>query len=173
MPGYNAAKGVVQLEGHGVMYSVCVLRPKSRGTVRLRSSNASARPEFRSGVLSHPEDLELSLRGLRMGLSLLDQPALRAVLGDRKRPAPGVMTDEDLRAYIRSHAKTVYHPAGTAKMGDADDPMAVVDPKLRVHGVAGLRVADASVMPTLPSGNTNAPSIMIGARAAEFIREAG
>ncbi|WP_238364635.1 GMC family oxidoreductase [Mesobacterium pallidum] len=171
MPGYNAAKGVMQIEGHGVTYSVCVLRPRSRGTVKLRSSDPAERGIFRSGVLSHPDDLALSLKALRMGLSLLDQPALTAVLGDRKRPAPGPDSDESLTDYIRSHAKTVYHPAGTARMGAADDPEAVVGADLRVRGVGGLRVADASVMPCLPSGNTNAPTIMIGARAARFIQE--
>lgn len=170
MPGYNAAKGVMQLEGHGVTYSVCVLRPKSRGEVRLRSADPLAPPLFRSGVMSDPDDMELSLQALRRGLDLLAQPALQSVLAERKRPAADVQTDEDLRSYIRAHVKTVYHPAGTAKMGAASDPMAVVDAALKVHGVDGLRVADASVMPCLPSGNTNAPSIMIGARAADFIR---
>ena len=172
MPGYNAAKGVVRLEGHGVVYSVCVLRPKSRGSVRLVSRDPLHRGRFVSGVMSHPDDLALSLKALRMGLGLLDQPALRSVLDARKRPEPGPDTDESLRAYIRGHVKTVYHPAGTARMGAEDDPMAVVDARLRVRGIKVLRVADASVMPCLPSGNTNAPSIMIGARAAAFLAEA-
>ncbi|MEQ5869050.1 GMC family oxidoreductase N-terminal domain-containing protein [Sagittula sp. NFXS13] len=170
MPGYNAAKGVVQLEGHGVVFSVCVLRPKSRGEVRLRSADPADPPVFRSGVMSDPADMALSIAALRKALGLLEQPALQAVMAERKRPAPGPDTDETLTEYIRSHAKTVYHPAGTSKMGSASNPMAVVDQRLAVHGIKGLRVADASVMPCLPSGNTNAPTIMIGARAADFIR---
>lgn len=169
MPGFSGATGVDANVGHGVIYSVCVLRPKSRGRVTLASRDPNARGLFTSGTFTHPDDLALSLKGLRMGLSLLDQPALKAALTNRRRPQPGPDTDETLLQHIRDHTKTVYHPAGTAKMGDRADEGAVVDSELRVHEISGLRVADASVMPTITSGNTNAPTIMIGARAAEFI----
>lgn len=171
MPAFSGAPGVPPIDGHGISFSVCVLRPKSRGAVALRSADAAAPGLFRSGVLSHPDDVELSLKGVRLALSLLEQPALKAVAGRRRLPGEGADTEESLIAHIRSAAKTVYHPVGTARMGAAGDPMSVVDPRLRVIGVEGLRVADASVMPNLVSGNTNAPSIMIGSRAAEFVRE--
>lgn len=171
MPSFAGAPGVVPIEGHGISFSVCVLRPKSRGSVELRSSDPSAKGLFNSGVLTHPDDIALSLKGLRLALSLLDQPTLKNTLGKRRLPEAGPDSDESLTGHIRAAAKTVYHPVGTAKIGDPADPMSVVDSRLRVRGVQGLRVADASVMPYLVSGNTNAPSIMIGARAAEFIRE--
>ena len=169
MPGFSGGPGVPPIPGHGVSFSTCVLRPKSRGTITLRSKDASESGQFHSGVLSHPDDVALSLKGLRLSLSLLAQPAFQRVLGQRRLPIEGSDSDEDLLAHMRATAKTVYHPAGTARMGDAKDPAAVVDPQLRVIGVDGLRVADASVMPQLVSVNTNAPTIMIGARAAEFV----
>ncbi|WBU59278.1 GMC family oxidoreductase [Paracoccus albus] len=172
MPGFSGAPGVAPIEGHGISFSVCVLRPKSRGSVELRSSDPETKGLFRGGVLTDPGDVELSLKGLRLALSLLDQPALSRVLGRRRLPEEGPDTEDSLIAHIRDSAKTVYHPVGTAKIGDAADDMSVVDPHLRVRGIDGLRVADASVMPNLISGNTNAPSIMIGARAAEFIKGA-
>lgn len=170
MPGFAGAPGVDPIEGHGISFSVCVLRPKSRGSVELRSKDPNVQGLFRSGVLSHPDDVDLTLKGLRLALSLLDQPALQEVLGTRRLPQAGDDSEEALIRHIRASAKTVFHPVGTAKIGDRDDETSVVDAQLRVHGVSGLRVADASVMPYLVSGNTNAPSIMIGARAAEFIK---
>lgn len=171
MPAFSGAPGVDPIDGHGISFSICVLRPASRGSVELRSSDPDAKGLFNGEVLSDPRDIELSLKGLRVALSLLDQPSLKQVLGTRRLPAEGPDTDETLVQHIRAAAKTVYHPVGTAKIGDAADDMSVVDSRLRVRGVEGLRVADASVMPYLVSGNTNAPSIMIGARAAEFIGE--
>ena len=169
LPGFAGAPGMPPLPGHGFSASVCVLRPHSRGSVTLRGSDPALPGLFRAGVLSHPADVALSLRGLRLLLDILDQPALRDVLGKRHLPVAGNETDAALTAHIRAQAKTVYHPAGTARMGDAADPDAVCDSQLRVIGVHNLRVADASVMPNLVSGNTNAPTMMIAARAADFV----
>jgi len=167
LPGFAGAPGQPPQDGHGISWSVCVLRPKSRGQVALRAADPALPGLFRAGVLSHPEDVELSVKALRLALSLADQPALATILGPRRQS----LRDDDaaLRAHVRDSAKTVYHPAGTARMGDPDDPLAVCDPRLNVIGVRGLRVADASVMPDLVSGNTNAPTMMIAARAAGFV----
>lgn len=171
LPGFAGAPGVPPLPGHGISVSACVLRPKSRGTITLRGADPALPGLFRAGVLSHPEDVALSLDALRLTLGLFDQPALASLTGARHQPAA---TDEaSLLAHIRASAKTVYHPAGTARMGDEADPLAVCDPRLRVLGVRGLRIADASVMPGLTSGNTNAPVMMIAARAADFIAAGG
>lgn len=177
LPGFAGAPGQPPLDGHGISWSVCVLRPKSRGAVALRGADPALPGLFQAGVLSHPEDVALSLKALRLALSLADQPALAGILGPRRQPPPEppheAKDDATLTAHIRASAKTVYHPAGTARMGAAEDPLAVVDPRLRVIGVRGLRVADASVMPDLVSGNTNAPTMMIAAHAAAFIAAGG
>lgn len=158
--------------GHGLSIGPCFLRPHSRGTVKLRSSNPADTALFRSNSLSNPVDVQALKRGVRLAIKILEQPALAQLVKRRVLPKPGVEADENaLEAYIRETAKTVFHPAGTAKMGSSQDRMAVVDAKLKVFGVEKLRVADASIMPSLVSGNTNAPTIMIGARAASFMLE--
>jgi choline dehydrogenase-like flavoprotein len=169
MPTFGGGPGVPPIEGHGIGFSICVLRPASRGEIKLRSADPTSPGLFRSGVLSDDQDVQTSLRGLRLALSLLDQPALQSVTTERQLPPVGPDTDASLTDYIRGRAKTVYHPVGTAKMGPDADPMAVLTPELCVRGVEGLRVADASAMPRLTSGNTNAPTMMIGARAVSFI----
>jgi len=169
MPTFGGSPGVPPIEGHGIGFSICVLRPASRGEIKLRSADPTSPGLFRSGVLSDDQDVQTSLRGLRLALSLLDRPALRSVTAERQLPPVGPDTDASLIDYIRGRAKTVYHPVGTAKMGPETDPMAVLTPELCVRGVDGLRVADASAMPRLTSGNTNAPTMMIGARAVSFI----
>jgi choline dehydrogenase len=156
--------------GHGISIGPCFLRPQSRGTVKLRSSDPRDPALFNANALSAPADLETLVRGVELAIKITEQPALAKLIKRRVLPKPGVERDpEALRAYIRSVSKTVFHPSGTAKMGQSDDRMAVVGEDLRVFGVEGLRVADASIMPTLVSGNTNAPSIMIGERAARFV----
>jgi choline dehydrogenase len=156
--------------GHGIAIGPCFLRPQSRGTVKLRSSDPKDPALFNANSLSNPADLETLVRGVELAIKITEAPSLARIIKRRALPKPGVEKDpQALRDYVRSIAKTVFHPAGTAKMGSADDAMAVVGEDLRVRGVSGLRVADASIMPTLVSGNTNAPSIMIGERAARFI----
>ncbi|MGO7300679.1 GMC family oxidoreductase [Rhizobium ruizarguesonis] len=156
--------------GHGLSIGPCYLRPRSRGTIRLRSADPNDKAEFDANLLSDPADLDTLVRGVETAIRILDAPALAKLIKRRVLPKPGVESDPAaLRDYIRQTAKTVFHPAGTARMGRADDPMAVVGADLKVRGVEGLRVCDASVMPTLVSGNTNAPVMMIAARAAAFI----
>ena len=156
--------------GHGMSCHVCVLRPKSRGTVRLASRDARDAPLIDPRFLAEPEDLAGLVRGFKLVRRILDAPALAAFPSTELYTA-GVRDEAEIERAIRARADTVYHPVGTCRMGS--DAGAVLDPELRVRGVEGLRVADCSVMPSLIGGNTNAPAIMIGERAAEFMRRAG
>ena len=158
------------IQKHGIAIGPCFLRPKSRGSVRLRSGNPKDRALFDAGSFRDSDDLEVLVRGVLKSIEILEAPALARLIKRRALPEPGIEKDPSaLRAYVRQSAKTVFHPVGTAKMGPDSDRMAVVDAELRVRGVQGLRVADASVMPTLISGNTNAPTMMIAERCARFI----
>jgi choline dehydrogenase-like flavoprotein len=154
--------------GTGFSCHVCLLRPKSRGNVGLHSADPMAPPRIDPKFLSEPDDLETMVAGYKTTQRLMQTPALKA-LQKKDMFTADVRTDDDIRAILRARVDTVYHPVGTCKMG-VDDPSAVVDPRLKVHGIDGLRVVDASVMPTLIGGNTNAPSIMIGEKAADMIR---
>nr|WP_315595309.1 GMC family oxidoreductase N-terminal domain-containing protein [uncultured Cupriavidus sp.] len=155
---------------HGYSCHVCVLRPRSRGQVRLRSADTREAPMIDMRLLSHPQDMEDLVTGVRVAKRIIDEPALARFGGRRLHSAHlrGDGTDDDaIRQYIREYCETAYHPVGTCRMGH--DAESVVDPALRVRGVQGLRVADASIMPLLVSGNTNAPAIMIGEKAADLI----
>jgi len=154
--------------GTGFTCHVCLLRPKSRGSISLGSADPFAAPLIDPNFLGEADDLETMVAGFKTTRRLMETPALRA-LQKKDMFTEGVRTDDDIRNVLRARVDTVYHPVGTAKMG-VNDPMAVVDPKLRVYGLEGLRVVDASIMPTLIGGNTNAPTIMIGEKAAEMIK---
>jgi choline dehydrogenase-like flavoprotein len=157
--------------GHGMSCHSCALRPKSRGRLKLASRDAREPPRIDPGFLSDSEDLETLVRGFKLVRRIFAQPAFEWVGGGdpaRELYFGQVRTDDDIRAAIRERADTIYHPVGTCRMGS--DERAVVDPQLRVRGIEGLRVVDASVMPTLVSGNTNAPVVMIAEKAAELIR---
>lgn len=153
--------------GGGFSCHVCVLRPKSKGDVRLASADPMADPLIDPNFLSDADDLHRLMRGARIVFRIMEAPALRAVSGPYLYEGPAA-SDDALIADIKLRSDTIYHPVGTCRMGS--DARAVVDPFLRVKGVSGLRVADASVMPNLVSGNTNAPSIMIGEKAADLVR---
>jgi choline dehydrogenase-like flavoprotein len=155
---------------HGVMLGLCVLRPRSRGELRLRSANPLDRPAIDPKYLSDPDDLRLTLLGLRLARRIAASRAFAKVVAAEVWPGPSAISDADLASYVRRTASTYFHPVGTCKMGS--DEMSVVDAALRVHGIEGLRVADGSIMPTLVSGNTNAPIIMIGEKAADLLLEA-
>lgn len=156
------------IELHGMELNPCVLRPKSRGRVTLRSGDANAPIAFTTGFLSDPDDLATLVAGVKIARKILRQPALQAVISQEYAPgAAEEISDEAIVSHIMATAKTVYHPVGTCRMGT--DEAAVVDAELKVRGVPRLRICDASVMPRLISGNTNAPTIMIAERCADFI----
>jgi len=154
--------------GTGFSCHVCLLRPTSRGSVWLNSADPLAAPAIDPNFFGEESDVETMVAGFRLTKRLLDTPALRS-LQKQDLFTADVKTDDDIRAILRARSDTVYHPVGTCKMG-VGDPLAVVDPKLKVHGMEGLRVVDASIMPTLIGGNTNAPTIMIGEKAADMIK---
>lgn len=156
--------------GFGYSCHVCVLRPHSRGTVGLSSADPLAPPRIDPAYLADERDADLLLRGARLMRDILAAPAF-APYRHKEIHTEGVETDADLMRHIRARADTIYHPVGTCRMGVDDE--AVVDPLLRVRGLEGLRVVDASIMPTLIGGNTNAPTIMIAEKAADLIRAAG
>ena len=153
----------------GFTMSVCQLRPESRGTVRLRSPDPLEAPEIRPNYLSAELDRRCAVAGVRLARRLAATPALKPYVAEEYRPGAGARTDQELLEFAREHGATIFHPAGTCRMGS--DRMAVVDERLRVHGIAGLRVVDASIMPTLVSGNTHAPVVMIAEKASDLIRE--
>ena len=152
---------------YGISIHVCLLRPKSAGKVSLYGNNAKLHPKINLNLMSHPDDVKLMIDGVKIARNILQQSPLVEKNGQEIFPGNDCQTDEQIQQFLQEKANTIYHPVGTCKMGQ--DDMAVVDARLQVHGVKGLRVVDASIMPTLISGNTNAPTIMIGAKAADMI----
>lgn len=158
------------LSGHGISINPCFLRPRSRGTVQLASPDASVAARFDGGFLSEQADVDTLVRGVQLARKIMRAPSLSKLISEELAPfAKADASNEELQAYVRSRAKTVYHPAGTCRMGAASAPGTVVTPDLKVQGIEGLRVCDASVIPTLVSGNTNAPVVMIAERCADFM----
>lgn len=168
VPGYRSHRGRLFEWGHGYAVHTCVLRPRSIGALRL---NARRELEIDFNFLADMDDAKVLIEGLKLARRILADSAFDGLRGKEMLPGAEVQTDEQLLAYIREYGATVFHPVGTCKMGV--DARSVVTPELQVIGLAGLRVADASIMPTLISGNTNAPCIMIGEKAAELILAAG
>jgi choline dehydrogenase-like flavoprotein len=161
--------------GHGYSCHVCLLRPRSRGSVTLASPNPLAAPLIDPAFLSDPDDTARLVRGFKLMRHILAQPALAQYGGREVAASSAAQTDAEIEAYVRQHADTIYHPVGTCRMGPAHQAAeggSVVAADLRVHGLQGLRVVDASVMPQIVGGNTNAPTIMIAEKASELIRRA-
>jgi len=153
----------------GVTSSVCVLRPESRGHLHITSADPVAQPAIVANYLGEEVDRQVTIDGMKLARRIAEQPAFKQHLKREVVPGPDVKSDEEMLAVAREKGTTVFHPCGTCKMGS--DAKAVVDQRLRVHGVEGLRVVDASIMPNLISGNTNAPAIMIAEKASDMIRE--
>ena len=166
---YAAGQFGVLEKAPGMTCAICPVKPDSRGTVMAQSPDPFARPAIRPNYLAARGDQELLARGIRMVREIFAQPAIAKYSVEEILPGPGTASDEEILAFNRQYGTTIYHPVGTCRMGE--DPASVVDSRLRVRGIAGLRVADASVMPTLTTGNTNAPTIMIGEKAAAMILE--
>lgn len=167
--GTGIEKGVAAMPQGGVTLNSCHLRPRSRGSLRLASADPAKAPLIDPNYLSDPHDREMSIRGLKLTQEIMAQePLAKYVLAERL-PGPDVRTDQDYFDFICEHSKTSHHCAGTCRMGS--DPGAVVDPRLRLNGIAGLRVVDNSIMPKVISSNTNAAAIMIGEKAADMIRQ--
>ncbi|OEY95334.1 alcohol dehydrogenase [Acinetobacter qingfengensis] len=164
VPGYRSHRGRLFEWGHGYAIHTCVLRPKSIGEVRI---NAKKQMEIDYNFFEKEEDMKVLIEGVKLAQNILKQKEFEVFNGKEILPGPHVKTNADYEKYVRESAATVFHPIGTCKMGT--DAMSVVDPQLKVYGFRNLRVADASIMPDLISGNTNAPCIMIGERAADFI----
>ena len=159
--------GMQKLPGYGFSLHACALRPKSRGHLTLDSRDPRSLPNIQPNYLSEPDDLQVLLEAFQMARDIIAQPAMQRIQKNLWLPEKTLTKRKDIVAFIRQYAETIYHPVGTCKMGE--DELAVVDSELRVHGTDGLRVVDASIMPTLISGNTNAPVIAIAEKAAEMI----
>jgi choline dehydrogenase len=152
----------------GFTLSVCQLRPEARGHVRIRSPDPFEPPEMQPNYLSTELDRRTALAGVRAARAIAATPAMQPFVKREVKPGPGASSDADLLAFCRDQGATIFHPSGTCRMGT--DALAVIDPRLRVHGLAGLRVVDCSAMPTLVSGNTNAPVVMMAEKAVDMIR---
>jgi choline dehydrogenase len=154
---------------HGVTLNPCLLRPKARGSVRLSSSDPLMPPQVDPQFFGDPDDLRLTIAGLRYAREVLATSPVREMVKLELFPGSAVSSDEDLATHCRRTVKTNYHPVGTCRMGREGDPDAVVTPDLTVRGVACLRIVDASIMPTIPSGNTNAPVLAIADKAVDVM----
>jgi choline dehydrogenase-like flavoprotein len=167
----NLRSAAATLFGHGYSLHVCKLRPLSRGHVALKSADPAADPLIDPNYLSDPEDMATMVGGVKAARRVLAAHAFDPYRGPEMQPGAQVRSDDEIGRFIRARAETIYHPVGTCKMGR--DDMSVVDDMLRVHGLEGLRVVDASVMPALVGGNTNAPTVMIAEKAADLIMGRG
>ena len=171
-PSFFMAHGFGEMDvddAHGYSLGPCLIRPKSHGAITLRSANPFEHPVIDPNYFDHPDDVEAMLAGLKAALKIGQAPAFKPYHDRIYRPTIHHQSDDGLRDYIRNYAETLYHPVGTCKMGN--DPLAVVSPELKVHGIAGLRVVDASIMPDVVGGNTNAPVVMIAEKSAEMIKQ--
>jgi choline dehydrogenase len=163
--------GRTQMKRNGYSLHICTLRPESRGTIRLKSKDPNEHPLIDANYLAERRDLDTLIAGFKIGREIFADEAFNPYRDAEFQPGVDVKTDAEIEQWIRGHCETIYHPVGTCKMGPSTDPMAVVDNRCRVHGLVGLRVVDASVMPTLVGGNTNAPTVMIAERVAGFMQE--
>ncbi|MBD6617684.1 choline dehydrogenase [Komarekiella sp. 'clone 1'] len=167
-PTYYLNHGFTKPKGHGFTLGPSLLHPQSKGSITLRSNNPLEPPVIQPNYLAIQSDLQVLIAGVKLSRKLIKMQAFDAFRGEELVPGSQVQQEEDICAFIRNTAETLYHPVGTCKMGN--DPLAVVNSQLQVHGVQGLRVVDASIMPSIVSGNTNAPTIMIGEKAADMIK---
>ncbi len=166
-PAYFVDHGRVTYEGHASTIGPVLVSPKSRGRLWVESADPAEPPKFVTNMLSEREDVDALVTGVEIARDIASHRPLAELLGEELLPGPAIEDREAIEEDLRERVETLYHPVGTCRMGS--DERAVVDPELRVRGVDRLRVADASIMPLIPGGNTNAPSIMIGEKAADLI----
>jgi choline dehydrogenase-like flavoprotein len=172
-PAYFVDHGSEEFDGHAFTMGPVLVTPRSRGYVKLRSADPAAKPRIRTNSLSEPEDVASFVASVKLAREWAHTAPLTEATGREFYPGPDVVSDEDIETWVRSHLELLYHPSGTCRMGAASDDQAVVDPELRVRGLDGLRVIDASVFPLIPGGNTNAPTMMVAERGADLIRQDG
>ena len=170
-PAYYRNHGIARMKGSYFGFGPTLVTPESRGEITLRSADPHAAPAIRVNYLSTENDMKTLVAGVRMARELAHAKSFDDFRGDELPEGAGATTDAEIGEFIRRETETLYHPVGTCKMGN--DEMAVVDARLRVHGIDGLRVIDASIMPRVPAGNTNAPTLMIAEKAADMIRQSG
>jgi choline dehydrogenase len=164
---YRHLKAAVR--GHGFQAHVGPMRSPSRGRVRLASADPEAAPKIAFNYMAEEQDWIDFRRCIRLTREIFAQPAFASYAGAEIQPGPAATSDDELDAFVREHVESAFHPCGTARLGRRDDPLAVVDPECRVIGVDSLRVADSSVFPRITNGNLNAPSIMVGEKAADHV----
>ena len=169
IPGYRESPSQMIGYGRGYVVTAALLRPTSRGSLTLADADPETPPRIDPNLLGTDEDLDVLTDGLAITRRLANAPAFSGLAGTERYPGDAVQSRDELRSYVQNHGATIFHPVGTCRMGS--DEMAVVDSRLRVRGLAGLRVVDASIMPSIVGGNTNAPTIMIAEKAADMIRE--
>jgi choline dehydrogenase-like flavoprotein len=166
-PAYFVDHGAEEFDGHAFTLGPVLISPKSRGEVRLAAADPVAKPRIITNSLAEPEDLAALVTGIELARELVNAEPLKSAAGREIYPGAGVRDDADVEDFVRRNLELLYHPSGTCRMGGAD---AVLDPELRVRGIEGLRVIDASVFPVIPGGNTNAPTIMVAERAADLVK---
>jgi choline dehydrogenase-like flavoprotein len=167
-PAYFVDHGATTYDGHAFTIAPVLVSPKSRGHVKLRSADPTAPPRILTNMLVEPEDIASMVAGVKIARDIASAGPLKDLCGAELLPGSPVTDNDDIEADVRRRVETLYHPVGTCRMGS--DEGAVVDPQTRVRGIEGLRVVDASIMPLIPGGNTNAPTIMIAEYAADLIR---
>jgi choline dehydrogenase len=168
-----AYDGSTLAQEHGFQAHVGPMRSKSRGWVRLASANPHDKPRVMFNYLSHADDVIEMRACVRLTREIFAQPAFDRYRGREIQPGANVQSDAEIDEFVRSKVESAYHPSCSCKMGSSDDPMAVVDPQLKVHGLEGLRIVDSSTMPSITTGNLNAPTIMLAEKAADHIAGRG
>ena len=167
-PAYFVDHGAGEFDGHAITLAPVLISPKSRGSLRLASADPSVKPRIVTNSLAEPEDVAALVAGVKLAREMTATEPMGSVRRRELFPGADVQSDDEIEADLRRRVELLYHPVGTCRMGTDDG--AVLDPELRVRGVDGLRVVDASMMPLIPGGNTNAPTIMVAERAADLIR---
>lgn len=170
LPAAIRYDGKSAFEGHGFQLHIGHNKPKSRGWVKVKSSDPFTSPQIQFNYLQHQDDIEAFRACVRLSREIIAQPAMDEYRGQEIQPGKDIVTDEQIDAFVRDAVESAYHPCGSCRMGAEDDDMAVIDSQMRVRGLQGLRVIDSSVFPTIPNGNLNAPTIMVAERAADIIK---